>query len=123
MAKTRIAVPSNSPGGLEAERSAHFGRCDVFTLVDVNQDGIAGVKIVSNIDHTEGGCLVPVNLLADHQVDIIIVNGMGMRPLLGFQQAGIKVLLSSGHTVQEAIDNYLAGRIQPMTERNVCGGH
>ena len=90
--------------------------------MDVNQDGIAGVKIVSNIDHTEGGCLVPVNLLADHQVDIIIVNGMGMRPLLGFQQAGIRSC-SVPATVQEAIDNYLAGRIQPMTERNVCGGH
>ncbi|HHX51273.1 MAG TPA: dinitrogenase iron-molybdenum cofactor biosynthesis protein [Clostridia bacterium] len=123
MSKTRIAVPSNAPGGLEAVRSAHFGRCDVFTLVDVDQNQITGVKVVSNVDHTEGGCLVPVNLLADHQADIIMVNGMGMRPLMGFQAAGIDVLLSYGNTVQEAIDNYLAGRVEPMTERHVCGGH
>ena len=32
---TRIAVPSELPGGLEAQRAGHFGRCACFTLVDL----------------------------------------------------------------------------------------
>ena len=32
---TVLAVPSNGAGGLEAERSGHFGRCDCFTIVEI----------------------------------------------------------------------------------------
>ena len=35
MKKGRIAVPSIDEGGLNGQRSGHFGHCDVFTLVDV----------------------------------------------------------------------------------------
>lgn len=34
----KIAIPSNSPGGLEADRSDHFGHCDVFTIVDLDAE-------------------------------------------------------------------------------------
>ena len=35
--------------------------------------------------------MVPVNLLAQHKVNALIVGGIGMRPLMGFKQAGIDV--------------------------------
>ncbi len=28
----RIAIPSTGPGGLDGERSGHFGHCDVLPL-------------------------------------------------------------------------------------------
>ena len=33
-----IAVPSANPGGLEAAMGMHFGQCELFTLVTI-QDG------------------------------------------------------------------------------------
>jgi len=35
MKNGRIAVPSAGKGGLDGHRSEHFGHCDAFTLVDV----------------------------------------------------------------------------------------
>lgn len=123
MSKRRVAVPSVAPGGLQAQRSGHFGRCDVFTIVEIDENKITGVKAVDNVEHSEGGCLVPVNLLAGQAVDTIVVSGMGMRPLLGFRDAGIRVLLGEGVTVSDSITCYINGELVDMSEDFVCGGH
>ena len=34
----KIAIPSVLPGGLEAQVGAHFGHCDCYTLVDVEDN-------------------------------------------------------------------------------------
>ncbi|KUO48933.1 MAG: dinitrogenase iron-molybdenum cofactor biosynthesis protein [Desulfitibacter sp. BRH_c19] len=123
MSKNRIAIPSENPGGLKAQRSGHFGRCDVFTIIDIEQGVIKDVHAISNVDHTEGGCLVPVNLLAEQGVNGIIVSGMGLRPLMGFKNAGIKVYLGEGVTVEDSINGLLQDKLSMMTEEYVCGGH
>lgn len=123
MSKIRVAVPSMSPGGLGAKRSGHFGRCDVFTLVDIEDGKIQNAQVVNNVEHSEGGCLVPVRLLADQGVNVIVVSGMGMRPLMGFRETGIEVLIGRGVTVQESIDSYIARKLDPMSDDYVCGGH
>lgn len=47
----RIAVPSNGEGGLNSTRSDHFGHCDVFTLIDVEDGAIKKESTVSNEEH------------------------------------------------------------------------
>ncbi len=87
----RIAIPSELPGGLEARRSGHFGRCECFTLVDLEDGAVGQVQVLTNAPHTEGGCMAPVMALAEHLVDAIVVDGIGGRPLMGFNQVGIAV--------------------------------
>ena len=53
MKNGRIAVPSEGKGGLGGQRSQHFGHCDVFTLVDVENGEISNVTIVDNEKHQE----------------------------------------------------------------------
>ena len=64
----RIAVPSNDQGGLDGTRAGHFGHCDVFTLIDVKDGEIDQVTTINNREHMQGGCMVPVNLLAENKV-------------------------------------------------------
>ena len=90
--KPRIAVPSELPGGLDAQRAGHFGRCACFTLVDITGEEVGEVEVLQNAPHTEGGCMAPVLVLAEHNVDAIVVQGIGGRPLMGFNQVGIHVL-------------------------------
>ncbi|MBW2095099.1 MAG: dinitrogenase iron-molybdenum cofactor biosynthesis protein, partial [Deltaproteobacteria bacterium] len=47
----RIAIPSMGPGGLDGQRSGHFGHCDVFTLVDVEGGEIKAVTTIPNQSH------------------------------------------------------------------------
>lgn len=119
-----LAVPSMGEGGLEAERSAHFGHCDCFTLVDVVDGEIASVRVVANPPHEEGGCLRPVNLLASHGVNALIAAGMGARPLAGFNDVGITVYFENATPgIGDAVKLVLNGSAQAMDARDVCGGH
>jgi predicted Fe-Mo cluster-binding NifX family protein len=118
----RVAVPSMWPGGLESFRSSHFGHCDCFTLVDLDDEGVAQIHVVANVPHQQGGCLAPVQLLQENEANAIIVHGIGMRPLIGFQQAGIQVYQGQGTGVGEAIRAFLAEEIVPMDESQACGG-
>ncbi len=122
MSKTRVAVPSMLPGGLNAGRSGHFGRCDVFTIVDIEDGKIVDTQNLLNVEHSEGGCLVPVNLLADNKVQSLVVGGMGLRPLMGFKEAGIQVYIGQGVTVEDSISAYLEGTLEVMSEEGVCRG-
>ncbi len=118
-----IAVPSMHPGGLDAVRSGHFGHCDAFTLVSVENGEIRDVSVVSNPPHQQGGCQAPVNLLQQSQADALIVGGIGMRPLMGFRQAGIDVYYGpEGDTVEAVIGDLLEGRLKVIQEHEVCGG-
>jgi len=65
----RIAIPSLGDGGMDGQRAGHFGHCDVFTFVDVEEGEIKQVSTVQNQEHVQGGCMVPVNLLAGYKVN------------------------------------------------------
>ena len=123
MQRKTVAVPSMHPGGLEAMRSGHFGHCDVFTLVDVEDGQIRDVAVVYNPPHMQGGCQAPVNLLQQNGADAIIVGGIGMRPLMGFKQVGIDVYYGpQGETVGMVVDYLLQGNLQLIADDQVCGG-
>ncbi len=118
-----VAVPSTFPGGLDAPLGAHFGHCDLYTVVEVVDGQVQEVRTLPNVPHQQGGCMAPVNHLSQNGVDILIAGGMGMRPLMGFQQVGIKVLYGNGaQTVGEAVDAFLKGGLQQFTSEFTCGG-
>ncbi len=122
--KIRLAVPSTGQGGLESERSGHFGHCDCFTIIQIEDGEIASVEIVDNPPHQQGGCLLPVQLLASHDVDALIVAGMGARPLEGFNEAGIDVYFENVTPgIGDVVALFTEGALQRMDSRYVCGGH
>ena len=123
MQNGRIAVPSMEKGGLDGQRSGHFGHCDVFTLVDVEAGEIKGVTTILNQSHVQGGCMVPVNLLAEHNVNALIVGGIGMRPLMGFRQVGIDVYHDAVRPeIRPVVEDLIAGKLDAITDDQVCGG-
>jgi len=123
MKNGRIAVPSNGKGGLDATRSGHFGHCDVFTFFDIENGEIKQISTIENQEHVQGGCMVPVNLLASHHVDALIVGGIGMRPLMGFKQAGIDVYHDSERAeIKPIVEDLIAGKLPQIEDDQVCGG-
>jgi predicted Fe-Mo cluster-binding NifX family protein len=123
MEEGRIAIPSMGPGGLDGQRSGHFGHCDVFTMVDVKNGEIKEVSTVPNQSHVQGGCMVPVNLLAGHNVKALIVGGIGMRPLMGFRQVGIDVYYDATRPeIRPVVEDLIAGKLPAIGDDQVCGG-
>lgn len=123
MDKGRIAVPSTVPGGLEAEVGAHFGHCDLYTIIDVENGAVKAVSTLPNVPHQQGGCMAPVQHLAGNGVNMLIAGGMGMRPLMGFNQMGIEVYYGAGApSVGTAVDALLKGALVRFTQEYTCGG-
>ncbi|WP_027182841.1 NifB/NifX family molybdenum-iron cluster-binding protein [Desulfovibrio inopinatus] len=118
-----VAMPSKQPGGLEAPLDAHFGHCECYTLVDVANNEVVSVRTLENVPHEHGGCMGPVNHLAQNGVKLLIAGGMGMRPLMGFQEVGITVYYgANSQNVTEAVNALLSGSLIPFTVQNTCGG-
>ena len=97
----KLAIPSNNPGGLEAQLSDHFGHCDVFTVVEIQGSTVKDIKIIDNVPHGKGGCIAPVSLLSNEGVEAIAVTGMGARPMQGFSEAGIAVYFAHKNGVAD----------------------
>ncbi|BHH84579.1 NifB/NifX family molybdenum-iron cluster-binding protein [Desulforhopalus sp. 52FAK] len=123
MTTVRIAVPSEGAGGLDGMRAGHFGHCDVFTLVDVEDGAIKEVSILQNKEHVQGGCMVPVNILAEAKVQRLIVGGIGMRPLQGFNQVGIDVYYDGERRdIRPVVEDMIAEKLPIIGDDQVCGG-
>jgi len=119
----RIAIPSNGNCGLNGVRSKHFGHCDVFTLIDIENGIIKDESILNNEEHGHGGCIVPVNLLAKNDVNAIIVAGIGRRPLAGFQNAGIDVYSDKVYlNINKVVYKLIEDKLQMMSVDEACNG-
>ncbi|MHA1791604.1 MAG: NifB/NifX family molybdenum-iron cluster-binding protein [Promethearchaeota archaeon] len=118
----RIAIPVNEQSGLDARISGHFGSSSFFLLIEIDDNNnVIGHQFISNPPHSMGGCMMPVRLLENHGVDILIVNGIGMRPMMGFRQVGIDVVHNNNGYVsaREIIENL---EQLPVIEQSTCGG-
>lgn len=123
MVTFRLAVPSEGAGGLDGQRAGHFGHCDTFTLVDVVDGEIKEVSTLANKEHVQGGCMVPVQLLADNGVQRLVVGGIGMRPLMGFKQVDIDVYYDGERRdIRPVVEDMVAEKLPLISESQVCGG-
>ena len=123
MDQARIAIPSALPGGLAVEVGAHFGHCEIYTVVDLKEGQITQVGTLPSIPHEQGGCLAAVNHLAQNGVTVLIAGGMGLRPLMGFQQAGVEVYRGTGiPSVDAAVKALLRGDLERFNQEATCQG-
>lgn len=121
MDKLRIAVPCKGRGDLTALVSPHFGRCDSYAIVSLEDGKIKGVESLSNNGHTE--CAGSVRRLVENGVGLMLVTGIGMRPYLICKQLGIDVRCGIAGTVADAIESFMTNKTLPMTEDNLYGHH
>ncbi len=120
---TIIAVPSEFPGGLEAAVGAHFGHCELYTLVTLENGEIRSVNVIPNVPHEQGGCMAPVSHLAQNRVRVLLAGGMGMRPLMGFHQMEIEVYhCGQARTVSDAVQAFNSGQLPQFSQQHTCGG-
>ncbi len=123
MTTLRVAIPSLGEGGLDGKRAGHFGHCDVFTFIDLEDGEIKEISTLQNKEHVQGGCMVPVNLLAENKVNALVVGGIGMRPLMGFRSVGIDVYHDAVRAdIRPVVEDFIAGKLPMITDNDVCGG-
>jgi predicted Fe-Mo cluster-binding NifX family protein len=100
----------------EGKLTAHFGHCQEFALVEVEDNQIKNKETLVPPPHEPG---VLPKWLHDQGANVIIAGGMGARALDLFSQNDIKVIVgASALTPEELVNQYLANTLQ--TGGNVC---
>lgn len=100
----------------EGKLTAHFGHCQEFALVEVEDDQIKSKETLVPPPHEPG---VLPKWLHGLGTNVIIAGGMGARALDLFAQNNIKVIIgASVLTPEELVKQYLDSTLQ--TGANVC---
>ena len=114
-----FAVPSDAPGGVDADISGHFGHCDAFSLFRIDNGRVVETTIMPAEPHDN--CLAPVRLLALRGVTAIAAYGMGARPLDGFLASGIQPYHAGQlRRVGDVVDAFVTGRLAAFSSDHSC---
>lgn len=119
---TLLAVPSDAPGGFDAEISGHFGHCDAFSLFRIENGSVVEAAILPAVPHDN--CLAPVRQLAERGVTAIVAFGMGARPLSGFLASGIQPFHAGDRRkVGDVVEAFLSQDLAAFSADHTCAHH
>lgn len=107
----RIAISAESDQGLDAAVSPHFGRCEFYALVDVEDSCIKKVTVVRNPYYPQHEPGAIPQFIHQQQANVMLTGGMGQRAVMFFDQFGIQPVTGASGTVKQAVESYLAGEI------------
>ena len=107
----KIAIPTAN-----GQLAMHFGHCDKFALVDVENNEISNKEELTPPQHEPG---VLPKWLSDLNVNVIIAGGMGQRAQQLFAANNIKVLVGApAESVENLVTAYIEGTL--VSGSNVC---
>jgi len=89
--------------------SAHFGRCEEYTIVEIENGKILSRNVIPNPGHQPS--FLP-GYLANLGVECIIAGGAGMRARSLFEESGIKMLLGIQGTIDDTIQRLCEGTLE-----------
>ncbi len=117
----KICFPVEQHQGLESQVYGHFGSAPSFVVVDTVTDEVTEITNSDQI-HEHGACN-PVAGLGGHQVDAIVVGGIGGGALHKLNRAGMRAFQAQGGTVAENIALFKAEALPEYLPGHTCGGH
>ena len=110
--KKRIAVAAEDDGGLQANVSAHFGRCPYYTMVEVEGKEITlSYRVENPFQNSHGSEGEVPNFIRSQGADVIIAGGMGQRAIGFFNEFGIETVTDATGKVKDVVEAYLQGNL------------
>lgn len=95
---------------------SHFGHCEQFAIVEVENNAIIGESLITPPPHEPG--LLP-GWLAERGITDVIAGGMGQRALDLFAAQNIKVNVGAQHKApKELVGDWLENSL--VTGSNAC---
>jgi predicted Fe-Mo cluster-binding NifX family protein len=88
--------------------SGHFGRCPLFTIVEVESNAVVFKEVIDNPGHSPG--FLP-KFFNDKGVGCIIAGGMGMSAQNLFNQYNIEQIIGIAGTIDEVVEQYINGSL------------
>lgn len=108
----------------------HFGHTAQFKLYTVQDGSVVSSRVVDTMGSGHGAL---AGFLSAQKVDVLICGGIGGGARMALEQAGIRLFGGVCGDADEAVDNFLAGRLDynpnvrcthhAHGEGHTCGNH
>lgn len=98
--------------------SAHFGHCEGFEIVDIDNGKVSQRKFIANPGHQPG--FLP-NYLKDLRVETVITGGIGENAKQLFNERNIKVFSGVTGNIDDIIEQVLKGQLD--APGSTCSHH
>jgi predicted Fe-Mo cluster-binding NifX family protein len=117
----KVCFPISENQGLESQVYGHFGSAPGFVVVDMETSELT---VINNNDkiHEHGACN-PVAGLGGHQVDAIVVGGIGGGALNALNHSGIRAFQAHEGTIAENMALFRTNGLPEYMPGHTCGGH
>ena len=113
----KIAVSASGPT-LNAEVDTRFGRCQYFVIID--PDNMEFEVVENGGALAEGGAgIATAQSIAEKGVEAVLTGNCGPNAFQVLSAAGIKVVIGVSGKVQDAVQDYKEGSLQPISQPNV----
>jgi predicted Fe-Mo cluster-binding NifX family protein len=116
----RIAVTAQDKE-LSSEIDLRFGRAKWLIVVDTETSDCEAHDNVVNLSAVQGAGIQTGQNIANLGADVVITGNIGPNAFKTLNAAGVKIFLTEGQTVQEAIDSFKAGNSKEVNQANVEG--
>jgi predicted Fe-Mo cluster-binding NifX family protein len=112
---SRVVIPVFDREGHQI--ADHFGRAPYFAVFELNEEGsVVHREIHPNTGEHSGGRGHAHDNVLKHSPNVIIVQGMGPRGIMGFQGNNIAVLKANSPVVDDLLKAFVQGELQELTE-------
>lgn len=113
----KVAIPVESPEGMQSELSDHFGMAKDFAVFEYENGEVGGMRFVSN-DPSKKGAMNNGEFLADNDVRLVLAGSIGPHMLTILLDKGVRVYKGAVGTLQDVIEDFKAGM---LTEVRTAG--
>ena len=112
----KIAI-SVSSDDMESEVNPLFGRCPGFLIIEIEDGKVISHKFIQNPGNKQfgGAGTIAAQLIADKEVEAIITGNVGPNALFALKSTKIKIYAVSEIKVKDAIEAYIAGKLEEQT--------
>jgi predicted Fe-Mo cluster-binding NifX family protein len=101
-----------------ANVSGHFGKCESFTIVDIENSNVKSKTVIDTSKNQHG--LLPA-FLAAHNVNLVIAGGMGDGARQNLIENDIEIISGASGNIEEIIKSYLNGSLK--SNDTGCSSH
>ena len=89
--------------------SNHFGRCETYTIVEIENNEVLKKSIIDNPGHEPG--FLP-KFLSEKGVNCILSGGMGPKAINLFREKHVEPIVGVHGSVDEVIEDFLNNKIE-----------
>jgi len=113
----KVVITSKS-NYLESEVDPRFGRCNYFSIIDIDTMNFESISNESAMA-SGGAGIQAAQTIAKTGAEIVLTGNMGPNAFQTLSAAGIKVFIGASGKIIDAIEKYKTGELKEAESPNV----